>query len=100
MFKKSLIFTIVIFFLLQFPFISYGQYNAEPLCNGKYVYFKPQFDDVRFYDNGLFAFKQNQKWGFMNSYGKLLFEPQLKMLTLLPLMGLILEVKKISFIQI
>lgn len=36
----------------------------------------PKYDDVRVFQNGIFAFKMNDLWGYADTLGQVIFEPQ------------------------
>ncbi|BCS80055.1 WG repeat-containing protein [Anaerocellum diazotrophicum] len=50
--------------------------NAQQASSKNFVYIKPQFEDVMFWENGWISYLQGRKWGILSSSGNIIFKPQ------------------------
>ncbi|ADQ05784.1 KWG Leptospira repeat protein [Caldicellulosiruptor hydrothermalis 108] len=50
--------------------------NAQQASSRNFVYIKPQFENVMFWENGWISYLQGGKWGILSSSGNILLKPQ------------------------
>ena len=50
--------------------------NAQQATSRNFVYIKPQFENVMFWENGWISYLQDGKWGILSSSGNILLKPQ------------------------
>jgi len=70
--KRLVCFLLAVVFLIGTLTLAYSQQAPSQ----KFVYIKPQFENVLFWANGWISYLQGGKWGIMNSFGQVLLKPQ------------------------
>ncbi|ADQ44950.1 KWG repeat protein [Caldicellulosiruptor kronotskyensis 2002] len=70
--KRFVCFLLVFIWLIGSLTMAYSQQASSQ----KFVYIKPQFENVMFWENGWISYLQGGKWGILSSSGNVLLKPQ------------------------
>ncbi len=70
--KRLVCFLLAVVWLIGTLTLAYSQ----QISSQKFVYIKPQFENVLFWENAWISYLQDGKWGILSSSGKVLLKPQ------------------------
>ncbi len=70
--KRLVCFLLAVVWVINPLTLAYSQQASSQ----KFVYIKPQFENVLFWENAWISYLQDGKWGILSSSGNVLLKPQ------------------------